>query len=47
MIDEVLSAIGEYGEVHLKVEKGRLRFLTIQNSHDTLKVLPGRLFPDD
>ena len=37
MIDEAINAVGEYGEVHLKVEKGRLRFLITQTSHDALK----------
>lgn len=37
MIDEAIEAVGEYGEVHLKVEKGRLKFLVTQTSHDALK----------
>ncbi len=43
MINEALGFIGEFGEVHLKVENGRLRFLTTQTSHDALKYQPGRL----
>ena len=41
MIDEALCALGEYGEVRLVVEKGRLRFLITQKSYDMLKWQPG------
>jgi hypothetical protein len=37
MIDEALSAVGEFGEVRLVVQKGRLRFVVTQKSHDALK----------
>jgi hypothetical protein len=37
MIDEALAALGEFGEVRLVVEKGRLRFVVTQKSHDALK----------
>jgi hypothetical protein len=43
MIDEALAALGEFGEVRLVVEKGRLRFVVTQNSHDALKWQPGSL----
>ena len=43
MVDEALSSLGEYGEVRLVVEKGRLRFLVTQKSFDTLKWQPGSL----
>jgi hypothetical protein len=43
MIDEALLSIGEYGEVRLVVEKGRLRFLITQKSFDTMKWQPGSL----
>ena len=43
MIDEALHSVGEYGEVRLVVEKGRLRFLITQKSFDTLKWQPGSL----
>ena len=43
MIDEALSALGEFGEVRLVVEKGRLRFVVTQSSHDALKWQPGSL----
>jgi len=41
MIDEALDAVGEFGEVHLIVQKGRLRFLVTQKSFDALKYRPG------
>ena len=47
MINEALGAVGEFGEVHLKIEKGRLRFITTQTSHDTLESQPGSLSPMD
>ena len=43
MIDEALASLGEFGEVRLVVEKGRLRFLVTQRSFDTLKWLPGSI----
>ncbi len=43
MIDEALSAVGDYGEVRLIVQKGRLRFVVTQNSHDALLWEPGSL----
>ena len=43
MIDEALSALGEYGELRLIVEKGRLRFVVTQKSFDALKWQPGTL----
>ena len=43
MIEEALRSVGEYGEVRLIVEKGRLRFLVTQRSIDTLKWQPGSL----
>jgi hypothetical protein len=43
MIDEALNSLGEYGEVRLVVEKGRLRFLVTQKSFDALKWQPGEL----
>jgi hypothetical protein len=41
MIDEALSTLGDYGEVRLIVDKGRLRFLITQKSFDALKWRPG------
>ncbi len=41
MVDEALSSLGDYGEVRLIVEKGRLRFLVTQKSFDALKWQPG------
>ena len=41
MIDEALAAVGDYGEVHLIIEKGRLRFVVTKRSYDALKWQPG------
>ena len=46
MIEEALCSLGEYGEVHLVIEKGRLRFMTVQKSYDTLKWYPGNIATD-
>lgn len=43
MIDEALSAVGEFGEVRLIMQKGRLRFVVTQDSHDALHWEPGSL----
>lgn len=43
MIDEALAALGEFGELRLVVEKGRLRFIITQKSFDALKWQPGTL----
>jgi hypothetical protein len=43
MIDEALSTLGEFGELRLVVEKGRLRFIITQKSFDALKWQPGTL----
>lgn len=42
MIDEALAELGEYGELHLVVEKGKIRFLVVQKSIDANKWQPGR-----
>ena len=42
MIEEALHAVGDFGEVHLIVQKGRLRFLVTQKSVDVLKWQPSR-----
>ena len=41
MIDEALSSLGEFGELRLVVERGRLRFLVTHQSFDALKWHPG------
>ncbi len=41
MIDEAVGAVGEFGEVRLTVQKGRLRFVAMQKSFDALKWEPG------
>jgi hypothetical protein len=43
MIDEALAALGDYGELRLVVEKGRLRFIVTQKSFDALKWQPGAI----
>ena len=43
MIDEALSALGEFGELRLVVEKSRLRFIITQKSFDALKWQPGTM----
>jgi hypothetical protein len=43
MIDEALRSLGQFGEVRLIVEKGRLRFVVTQKSFDALKWEPGTL----
>jgi len=43
MIEEALAAVGDYGEVRLIVEKGRLRFLVTQKSYDILRWRPGAI----
>ncbi len=34
MIDQALCCVGDYGEVRLVVQKGRLRFITVAKSVD-------------
>jgi len=41
MIEEALAGVGDFGEVHLIVQKGRLRFLVTQKSVDVMKWQPG------
>lgn len=43
MVDEALSAVGDYGEVRLVVQKGRVRYVVIEKSHDALKWEVGAL----
>lgn len=35
-IDEAMANLGPWGEIRLVVQKGRLRFLVTQQSHDVL-----------
>ena len=37
LIDNLLHAVGDFGEVHLKVKGGKLRFATKVESLDALK----------
>ena len=46
MIDEALSAVGDYGEVRLVVQKGRIRYVVVEKSHDALKWEAGALRGD-
>ena len=32
-IDDLLTSIGEYGEVHLVVERGELKYINLLKSH--------------
>ena len=41
-IEAALASVGEYGEVRLVVEKGRLRFLVTHKSYDMQKLNPGK-----
>jgi hypothetical protein len=43
MIEEALMSLGDYGELRLIVERGRLRFLVTHKSFDALKWKPGDL----
>jgi hypothetical protein len=43
MIDEALDDLGDYGEVRLVVEKGRLRFIVTQKSYDVMKWRSGNI----
>ena len=43
MIEEALASLGEFGEVRLIVEKGRLRYLVTQKSFDAQKWRPGAI----
>ena len=47
MLEEALASVGDFGEVHLVVEKGRLRFLITHKSFDTLKWHSGCTRLDD
>lgn len=46
MIDDALISLGEYGELRLVVEKGRLRFLVMQRSYDVLKWNPENILEE-
>lgn len=47
MIDEAIESVRDFGEVRLVIEKGRLRFVVTQQSHDALKYEEGEFDPDD
>ena len=46
LIDQAISSVADYGEVHLIVEKGNLRFLVTQKSFDVMKWRSGGLIQD-
>ena len=46
MIEEALRCAGDYGEVRLVIEKGRLRFVIVERSFDALKWRPGNIAPE-
>ena len=41
-IDEMLASIGEYGELHLVVQHGELRYINRLESHKALRTDNGR-----
>jgi hypothetical protein len=43
MIEEAIESLGEYGELRLVLEKGRLRFIVTHKSFDALKYTPGMI----
>ena len=43
MIEEAMTCAGEYGEVRLIIERGRLRFVVVERSFDALKWRPGKI----
>ena len=42
MIDEAIDAVGDFGEVHLVVNKGRLRFVITQKVMISSNIVLGR-----
>ena len=38
LLDEALSTLGDFGELHLVVVKGNLRFIVVQKSYDATKM---------
>ena len=42
MIDEYLASVGEYGEVHLIVQNGELRYINKVESHRAWATIKGR-----
>lgn len=43
MIEEAILSAGQYGEVRLVIESGRLRFVVVERSFDALKWRPGKI----
>lgn len=40
MIEEALAGVGDFGEVHLIIHKGRMRYMVMQRSYDALRWEP-------
>lgn len=43
MIEEAIAVIGEFGEVHLVVDRGRLHYITAQKSFNAHNYSPGMI----
>ena len=46
MIEEAISAIGNFGEVHLVVNKGRLHYIATQKSFNATNYSPGMIIAE-
>ena len=43
MIEEAIAVIGDYGEIHLVVNQGRLQYITTQKSFNARNYSPGMI----
>jgi hypothetical protein len=41
-IDELLESAGEYGEVHLIIQHGKLKYINLLESHSARKPVDGK-----
>jgi len=46
MIEEAISVIGDFGEVHLVVNKGRLHYIATQKSFNATNYSPGMIIAE-
>jgi hypothetical protein len=46
MIEEAIGVIGEFGEVRLVIERGRLHFITAQKSFNVRNYSPGSILSE-
>lgn len=46
MIEEAIAVIGEYGEVHLVVDRGHLHYITAQKSFNARNYSPGMIITE-